>query len=98
MSELSSQAYDDLVATVNSPRTRPFVFPPWARARLVSPETGEEVETGEEGLVCVADLANIGSAMALQTEDLAIRTPDGFELTSRSQGAERRGCSLMATN
>lgn len=98
MSELSSQAYDSA-----SPRSkvqglmsqRVFRFPPWARARVVSPETGTEVADGETGLLQVFDLANVFSVMAIQTEDLAVRRGAGFELIGRAQLAEPRGCSLM---
>jgi hypothetical protein len=34
--------------------------------------------------------------MAVQTEDLAIRREDGFELLGRAAISEPRGCSLMA--
>ena len=73
-----------------------FDFPPWARAQIVSPETGREVADGETGLLRVFDLANVFSVMAIQTEDLAVRRGDGFELIGRAQLAEPRGCSLMA--
>lgn len=86
MSELSSQAYDAVGR---------FKFPPWARARVVSPETGREVAEGETGLLQVFDLANVFSVMAIQTEDLAVRRGVGFELIGRAQLAEPRGCSLM---
>jgi hypothetical protein len=95
MSELSSQAYD-AASDVNG-RARPFHFPPWARAQIISPETGREVREDETGLVRLFDLANVFSAMAIQTEDLAIRRRDGFELLGRAELAEPRGCSLMAT-
>jgi hypothetical protein len=107
MSELSSQAYDignvhsssaDLPKALERRRViRPFHFPPWARAQIISPETGREVREGETGLVRLFDLANVFSAMAIQTEDLAIRRRDGFELLGRAELAEPRGCSLMAT-
>jgi hypothetical protein len=87
MSELSSQAYDDAGGV--------FHFPPWARARVISPETGAEAGEGETGLLRVFDLANIGSVMAVQTEDLAVRRGDGFELLGRAASAEPRGCSLL---
>ncbi len=87
MSELSSQAY----ATAN----QKFEFPPWARAQIVSPETGHEVREGETGLIRVFDLANVFFVAAIQTEDLGIRRGDGFELIGRAQLAEARGCSLM---
>lgn len=87
MSELSSQAYDNAAGV--------FHFPPWARACVISPETGLPSDEGETGLLRVFDLANIGSVMAVQTEDLAVRCGDGFELLGRAAGAEPRGCSLL---
>jgi len=90
MSELSSQAYSRSEQGV-------FRFPPWARVQVVSPETGYEVAEGETGLIRVFDLANVFSVMAIQTEDLAVRRGDGFELIGRAKLAEPRGCSLMAT-
>lgn len=89
MSELSSQAYDI--------PDRIFRFPPWARVQIISPETNKEVALGETGLVRIYDLANVYSVMAIQTEDLAVRRADGFELIGRASEAEPRGCSLMAT-
>ncbi len=77
-------------------RERIFRFPCWARAQVVSPETGLEVPEGETGLIRVFDLANIYSVLAIQTEDLAIRRGDGFELLGRAALAEPRGCSWMA--
>jgi hypothetical protein len=95
MSELSSQAYDRATnALPDEPRV--FRFPPWCRAVVVSPETGGEVGEGETGLLRVFDLANVWSVMALQTEDLAVRRGDGFELLGRAARAEPRGCSLLA--
>ncbi|HLP75398.1 MAG TPA: hypothetical protein VK327_00650 [Candidatus Paceibacterota bacterium] len=102
MSELSSQAYDGRAALLRSPEAegraaaRPYHFPPWARAQIISPETGHEVADGETGLIRIFDLANVFSVMAIQTEDLAIRRGDGFELLGRAERSEPRGCSLMA--
>ncbi|MGB7767962.1 MAG: hypothetical protein WBN22_03810 [Verrucomicrobiia bacterium] len=107
MSELSSQAYDSVTSDEwrvagndgtshhLSPATRHFHFSPWARVQIVSPETGREVADGGTGLICVFDLANVFSVMAVQTEDLGVRRGDGFELLGRAQMAEPRGCSLM---
>ena len=100
MSELSSQAYDRVAGRhaprFNAPTPQPlFHFPPWARARVVSPETGGEVAQGETGLIQVCDLANVRSVLVIQTEDLAVRRGDGFELIGRAELAEPRGCSLM---
>jgi len=94
MCELSSQAYDGKLSEANA-ATRLFRFPPWARTRIVSPETLADVELGQAGLLQVVDLANAGSALSLQTEDLVKRHADGFELLGRTELAEPRGCSLM---
>jgi hypothetical protein len=108
MSELSSQAYDRIAGTddriVNdevlpgrtAASSRCFRFPSWVRIQIISPETGREVGEGETGLIRVFDLANVYSVMAIQTEDLAIRRGEGFELIGRAALAEARGCSLMA--
>jgi hypothetical protein len=79
-------------ATGRKPRV--FHFPPWARAQVISPETGREAGEGETGLIRVFDLANVYSVMAIQTEDLGVRRGDGFELLGRAALAEPRGCSL----
>jgi len=106
MSELSSQAYsvasDEWQVTGKGGATHPssliahhFQFPSWARAQIISPETGREVGEGETGLIRVFDLANVFSVAAIQTEDLGIRRGAGFELIGRAQLAGPRGCSLM---
>ena len=94
MSELSSQAYDRRAGGQN--RERCFHFPPWARVQIVSPETGREVGEGEAGLIRVHDLANVRSALAIQTEDLGVRSGAGFAFLGRVADSEPRGCSLMA--
>ncbi len=101
MSELSSQAYDRAAGgtATSQPSTlnpqHSYRFPPWARAQIISPETGREVGEGETGLIRVCDLANVWSVMAIQTEDLGVRRGEGFELIGRTKTAEPRGCSLM---
>jgi hypothetical protein len=100
MSELGSQAYDGAISatpgsTLPLPERR-FRFPPWSQTRVVSPETGDEVRDGQTGLLQVWDLVNVWSVMAIQTEDLAVRRGDGFELMGRAAAAEPRGCSLTA--
>lgn len=97
MSELSSQAYDltGRRCEGNAAEFRHFQFPNWARARVISPETGREVEVGGTGLLRIYDLANVFSVLAIQTEDLAVRRSTGFALLGRAGAAEPRGCSLM---
>jgi hypothetical protein len=93
MSELSSQAYDQMAG---SDAPREFRFPPWVRIQFISPETMRPVQKGESGLIRIFDLANAGSVMALQTEDLGHTGAFGFELQGRAALAESRGCSLMS--
>jgi hypothetical protein len=96
MSELSSQAYDlETQPPAAILPSRAFHFPPWARVKIISPESGCEVAEGEPGLVRVLDLANVFSVAAIQTEDLGVRRGEGFELLGRAQLSEPRGCSLM---
>lgn len=93
MSELSSQAYDQIAGRAGH---REFQFPPWTRVQFISPETLKPVERGESGLIRIFDLANAGSVMSLQTEDLGRMGNFGFELQGRAALAESRGCSLMS--
>ncbi len=94
MCELSSQAYDRVAADPSRPAGI-LAFPPWARARIISAETGGEAEAGKTGLLRVFDLANIWSVMAVQTEDLAAGRAGGFDLLGRAADTAPRGCSLM---
>lgn len=94
MCELGSQAYDRVAGGADNRRR--FRFPPWARARIISPDTGREESEGRAGLIQIFDLANVCSSLGVQTEDLAIRHADGFELIGRATLANARGCSLMS--
>ena len=89
MTELSSQAYTRGLG-------QPHTAPPWLRALVVSPETGEEVPVGASGVLRLFDLANVGSVLAIQTADLAVRRADGFSLLGRDPAAIPRGCSRRA--
>jgi hypothetical protein len=63
---------------------------------VCDPATGREVGVGKRGLVRWIDLANVDSVLALQTLDVAERTPRGFRLIGRLPRTEPRGCSLSA--
>lgn len=87
MTELLSQAYrvgDDV-----------FVLPPWCRVLAIDPRTSKPTATGQPGLLRFIDLANVQSALAVQTADLGTTT-DGcrFRLLGRAKGAPLRGCSV----
>ena len=89
MTELSSQWYTRGLG-------RSHNGPSWTRTLIVNPETGGEVEPGQTGTIRLFDLANLGSVIAIQTQDLAIRRDDGFELLGRDPTAIPRGCSRSA--
>jgi len=92
MTELSTQCY---TATLLGGDPEVFVTPHWARVRVLHPETLAEQPAGEQGLLTVFDLANLGSVPHLLTEDLGVAQGAGFRLLGRADGAELRGCSLM---
>lgn len=95
MSEMSSPGY----SIPDEPEDHALIqFPPWTRTRIVSPETGRTATQGEVGLLQICDLANLWSAMMIQTADLARCEEHGIRLIGRSPVAEPRGCSLMSPN
>lgn len=100
MTELTSQAYTAVLAG-GDPDV--FVPPSWMRVRALDPYSLQPLAAGRTGLLSIFDLANIGSALHIITEDLAsIVSLDndndpgcqGFRLHGRAGGTELRGCSL----
>lgn len=100
MTELGSQFYDSVQIDPEGPRRK--LGPPWARVRVVDPESGEDAPAGDTGMLVIHDLANTGSIAAIETADLgrlvldSSGTPIGFEVLGRAPGAEERGCSIAA--
>lgn len=93
MTELSSQFYDCSLRD-QAPSEQKF-GPEWTRVVIVNPETGVECPCGTPGLIKVIDLANVGSVMSLQTEDVGIASEDGsFRIMGRVERSSPRGCSL----
>jgi len=92
MTELSTQFYDETMRVGHCSDVKHA--PPWARVRVIDPQTDEEAQPGVPGLFRIYDLANLWSVMCLQTEDLGVREGDGFVLFGRAPGAMPRGCSL----
>jgi hypothetical protein len=97
MTELCSQYYDAGLrdhAAGRSGQPRRKLAPPWLRTRIVDPETLEPVPDGSEGLLQHFDLANLGSVLAVQTEDLGSAAGDGIRVLGRAGTARPRGCSI----
>ncbi len=93
MTELSSQAYETTLVEPDAPRR--LRFPPWVRVTAVDPVELRALPIGATGLLRIDDAANLDSACAIQTADLARVEADGsFVLFGRAPGATPRGCSL----
>jgi hypothetical protein len=87
MTELCSQLYARGLG--------PLCGPPWLRTLVWDPRTGREAPPGEPGLLRHFDLANVGSVLAVQTDDLGAAVDGGIALLGRAERAEARGCSLL---
>ena len=93
MTELSSQLYEATLVEPGAPHGV-FVAPPWMRVVAVDPATLAPVPEGEIGIARIVDLANVDSAVAVQTADRVRVRGDHVELLGRLPGATPRGCSL----
>jgi hypothetical protein len=101
MTELSSQYYDGFASRARiEPRVK--VAPPWLRPIVVDGD-GRPLPAGVVGAIRHVDLANRGSVVAIETEDIgALVDPStgsgqaGLVLLGRDADAELRGCSLDA--
>ena len=100
MTELSSQYYDSFASRSRiEPRVK--IAPPWLRPVVVDGD-GRALPSGVVGAIRHLDLANRGSVIAIETEDLGALVASlgsgqaGLVLLGREQGAELRGCSLDA--
>ena len=91
MTELTSHFY----AGRSAAGLHPFTAPPGC-ASGSSTRPRSTKRRGAAGLLAVFDLANVGSALHVLTEDLGVAVGDGFHLVGRAAGAELRGCSLLS--
>jgi hypothetical protein len=106
MTELSSQAYEGTLAAAvgaldpalggaPSARHGVYIAPPWMRVTAVDPATLAPLPVGEVGIARIVDLANVDSAVAIQTSDRVRVLDEGrVELLGRAPGAAPRGCSI----
>jgi hypothetical protein len=105
MTELSSQLYEATLAAAlgkwpaNEARHGVYAAPPWVRVTAVDPLTLAPLPDGEIGIARLVDLANVDSAVAIQTADRVRVLPGSrgnhsIELLGRAPGAPPRGCSI----
>ena len=85
MTELSSQLWDT---------GEGYLAPPWLRVYAIDPATGRV--SHETGLLCFVDLANWGSCLAIETQDMGRVEGQKVMLEGRLEHAALRGCSLTA--
>jgi hypothetical protein len=98
MTELSSQAWEGTVRAWlgrdGGTEAGVLVPPRWMRVVPVDPETLAPVAPGERGIARIVDLANVDSAVVVQTQDAVTLVEGGFRLHGRLPGANPRGCSI----
>lgn len=99
MTELSSQAYEGTLRAhfgfeAEGARSGVFSPPPWLRIVPVHGDSLLPVSHGEIGLLRFEDLANVDSAVVIQTADRGRLVGSGVELLGRASDAIPRGCSL----
>ncbi len=99
MTELSSQLYEGTLtaALAHQPTSAAhgvYVAPPWVRVEAVDPTSLDPVPLGAVGVARIVDLANVDSAVAVQTADRVRVVDAGVELLGRLPGAPPRGCSI----
>ena len=90
MSELSSQLWGR-PDTTGAGR---FHAPPWMLVYTVDPATGEPCSG--TGLLRFVDLANWGSCLSIETQDLGQVDGQWVTLKGRLEASPHRGCSLSA--
>ncbi len=94
MTELCSQYYErSLLLGAREPGD-PKGSAPWLACVAADPDTLAPLPDGDVGVLRHVDLANLGSVVAVQTEDRGRVVDGAVELHGRSAGAEARGCSL----
>lgn len=90
MTEISSPFYTHGLG-------QPHRGAPWTGVRVIDPHSGQPAPDGESGYLEIVDLANVGSVLAVRTQDFAIRHgAREFTLLGRDPGALPRGCSRGA--
>ena len=99
MSELTGHFYTRVLQGADADL---FFVPHFMRVRTLDPESLQDVPAGEPGLLAVLDLANVGSAVYVLSQDIGVieeggdwpRGETAFRLLGRADEAELRGCSL----
>ena len=90
MTELLSQAYLD--------ENGYFKCPSWMKISIRDiNDPFSYVRDGKTGAINVIDLANIHSCAFVETEDLGVKSSDGFRVLGRLDNSDMRGCNLLVS-
>jgi hypothetical protein len=89
MTELLSQAYSIDGGVFEPPPAMRVLF------REINDPFSGPLRSGN-GLLLVADLANVHSCSFIETQDLGRATGTGFEVLGRADHSDVRGCSLLS--
>jgi hypothetical protein len=80
------------------PGARGYAVPPWARIRILSPETLRDLPEGETGVIGIVDLANLHSSIGILTADAGRIEKGRVIVEGRIAGAAAKGCSMGVTS
>lgn len=85
MGEISTNFFDNcLKDKLNGNKGKRYkIIPPWVRTEVVDIHGFQELPPGETGLLRHYDLINRAMVMAVQTDNLGLRTGEGFEIIGR---------------
>ena len=95
MCELTGFYFDNVLfhhISHQNVRERYKVVPPWMRVRVVDPGN---FTPATKGILLHYDLSNLGTVVAIETEDIGEWKKEGFEILGRSEFSDVRGCSLL---
>ncbi|MHA2610494.1 MAG: LuxE/PaaK family acyltransferase [bacterium JZ-2024 1] len=95
MCELSGFYFDNVLChhiSLQKVSERYKVVPPWMRVRVVDPEN---FTPAQQGILLHYDLSNLGTVVAIETEDIGEWKNEGFEILGRTDFSDVRGCSLL---
>jgi hypothetical protein len=68
---------------------RGFLPPPWARVRILDPETAGEQPAGAAGAIAIFDLASVGTVAHVLTGETGIAGEGGFRLAANAAATRK---------
>ncbi|MBD3216494.1 MAG: hypothetical protein GF311_28025 [Candidatus Lokiarchaeota archaeon] len=96
MTEVTSIFFDNTIRNYHHGKQRPRckAHYPWTRTMAIDPETHARLPTGMVSQLVHYDLMNLGTVVAVRTDDFGYEQDGGFEIVGRALGATPKGCAL----